>query len=201
MKLYDLKLKEIEVLDRKIKEEEDALSVGKPKKVSKAKKLKAKLKQDKKKVKEVVRKVASQHDDLIKVVEAYNKDFADKHRSNLKAIFTNITLEIKGQMAKKHFHDAYKKFMVNVVKRVQSLSPDQLKHHEATAKKLVADYFTPVLNEMEKKSEEKKHAKTVIKKAQEGQQKDEQKKLVEEAKKEEERKLAKASRRRHRRFR
>jgi len=65
MKLYDLKLKEIQVLENKIKEEKEKLSVKPIKKVSKTKKLKNKLKVEKQKVQNKVKEVASQHDKLI----------------------------------------------------------------------------------------------------------------------------------------
>jgi hypothetical protein len=66
MKLYDLKLKEIQVLENKIKEEKEnrAFKPGLAK-VSKTKKLKNKLREQKQKVQNKVQEVASQHDKLI----------------------------------------------------------------------------------------------------------------------------------------
>lgn len=65
MKLYDLKLKEIQVLDKKIAAERGNLKHGPVKKLSKTKKLKQKLKVEKKMVHARVQKVVAQHDKLI----------------------------------------------------------------------------------------------------------------------------------------
>ncbi len=73
MKLYDLKLKEIKVLDKKIKEEKARLLTARPhqnpskkhKLKAKTKKLKAKLHQEKAHVAHTVKKVAGQHNNLI----------------------------------------------------------------------------------------------------------------------------------------
>lgn len=65
MKLYDLKLKEIAVLDKKIKAEQANLEKKPIKKESKTKRLRRQLKEEKKHVKGTVKKVVGQHDDLI----------------------------------------------------------------------------------------------------------------------------------------
>jgi hypothetical protein len=59
-------------------------------------------------------------------------------------------------MKNKHFHEAYKQFMVIVVKRVQSLSADQLKSPEKTARGLIAAHFNKILAALNKKAEKKK---------------------------------------------
>lgn len=156
MKLYDLKLKEIGVLDKKIKVEQENLKNKPLQKESKTKRLKRQLKEEKKHVKETVKKVVGQHDELIKVVEVYNKDFAQKHRKNLKDLLTNITLNLKSRMKNPHFHDAYKQFMVIVVKRVQQFTPDQLKNPETSARRLIKDYFEKILHDLEEKDKKKK---------------------------------------------
>jgi hypothetical protein len=55
-----------------------------------------------------------------------------------------------------HFHEAYKQFMVIVVKRVQGLSTDQLKAPEKTARMLIKENFHKVLSAISKKSAHKK---------------------------------------------
>jgi hypothetical protein len=59
-------------------------------------------------------------------------------------------------MKNPHFHEAYKQFMVIVVKRVQSLSADQLKNPLPTARKLIADHFDKIIAALAKKSAHKK---------------------------------------------
>lgn len=55
-----------------------------------------------------------------------------------------------------NFHNAYKQFMVIVVKRVQAFTPDQLKHPEASARRLVKDYFEKIMTDLHKKEEKHK---------------------------------------------
>ena len=83
MKLYDLKLKEIKVLEKKIHEEKANLANNPHhgRKISKKKKktiqLKKKLHQEKAHVKQTVKKVVGQHSNLIvndyfnKIIESY----------------------------------------------------------------------------------------------------------------------------------
>ncbi len=59
-------------------------------------------------------------------------------------------------MKEKHWHEAYKKFMVIVIKKVQSLSPDQLKKPDSTAKMLIDHHFKKIIAEIAKKSAKKK---------------------------------------------
>ncbi len=65
MKLYDLKLKEIDVLSKKIKNEKAKLMVTHGKKMSKTKKLSKKLIKQKKHVAKTVKNVIGQHTNLI----------------------------------------------------------------------------------------------------------------------------------------
>jgi hypothetical protein len=156
MKLYDLKLKEIQVLDKKIKEEKENLQ-DKPKgKPNKARRLKQKLMQEKAHVASTVKNVVGHHNKLIKVVSVYNKKFAAKNKNNLKDLLTNITLQLKGQMKNPHFKEAYKQFMVIVVKKVQALSADALKNPVPTARKLIHDHFNKIIADLAKKDAKKK---------------------------------------------
>jgi len=66
MKLYDLKLKEIKVLDKKIKEERDRLAGHQPHhKMSKAKKLKLKMKADKVRTHHHVKTILQQNNQFL----------------------------------------------------------------------------------------------------------------------------------------
>lgn len=77
MKLYDLKLREVQVLEKKIQQEKDSLArnphhgVKMTKKQKKTKELKRKLHQEKAHVKATARTVAGHHSDLI-VLHNYN---------------------------------------------------------------------------------------------------------------------------------
>lgn len=160
MKLYDLKLKEIKVLDKKIAEERGNLKHKPVKKLSKTKKLKQKLKVEKKMVHARVQKVVAQHDKLIvkfiliklqKVVGVYNPKFAQKHKKDLHDLLTQITLQLKGHMKDKLFQQCYKQFMITVVKACQHLTPVQLKDPRKTAHELIAKYFLPELKKLHDK--------------------------------------------------
>jgi hypothetical protein len=65
MKLYDLKLKEIQVLEKKIKEEKHNLILKPKGKVNKSKILKQKLVLEKAHVAKTVKTVVAHHDALI----------------------------------------------------------------------------------------------------------------------------------------
>jgi 23S rRNA pseudoU1915 N3-methylase RlmH len=65
MKLYDLKLKEIEVLEKKIREERQQLTLKPHAKPNKTRRLKAKLKQEKAKVSRTVQNVVGHQNKLI----------------------------------------------------------------------------------------------------------------------------------------
>jgi len=152
MKLYDLKLKEIAVLDKKIKEEKRRLSKRGPSPhPNKSARLRNKLKKEKHHANRTVKNIVAQHAKLIKAVEVYNKGFVQKHRGDLKALLTNITLGIKTQMRNPFFQQAYKQFMVVVFRRVQNFTPDQLKNPEKTARRLIHDYFNKFLADLSKK--------------------------------------------------
>jgi hypothetical protein len=156
MKLYDLKLKEIAVLEKKIKEEKNNLSAHpKGKKPTKKQKLKRKLVAQKKHVAKTVKKVVSHHDKLVKVVEVYNKKFAHKNKRNIKDILTQVTLQLKVHMKNPHFKEAYKQFMVLFIKKVQTLTPDQLKKPLETARMMIANYFNHILADITAKAKKK----------------------------------------------
>ena len=161
MKLYDLKLKEIEVLDKQI--EKERLQVKKPMPLTKEQILERrdsvlhkKLIKDKKKVSQTVRAVAGQHNKLINVVKLYNKKFVEKHRGNLKDLLTQITLQLKGHMSNPHFKKAYKQFMTLLLKKVQTMSADALKDPEKTARVFIADNWKRILDEITNKTEQKR---------------------------------------------
>ena len=48
-------------------------------------------------------------------------------------------------MSDKHFKEAYKKFMVIVIEKIQGLSADALKNGFATAKLLIKNHFMKLL--------------------------------------------------------
>ncbi len=70
-----------------------------------------------------------------------------------------MTLQLKGHMKDKFFHEAYKKFMVIVVKKLQGLSADQLKASEKTARVLIKEYFLKIEKDLAKKAAHKKLVK------------------------------------------
>lgn len=155
MKLYDLKLKEIQVLDKEInKERRQVKHADKPK--DKEAILQKKLQKEKKKVSETVRSVAKQHNKLIKVVKLYNKKFVEQHKDHLKDLFTQITLQLKSHMKNPLFKQAYKQFMTLLLKKVQTMSPDSLKNAEKTARTFIADHWNRILNELSNKKEKKR---------------------------------------------
>jgi len=157
MKLYDLKLKEIEVLEKEIKREKGIVR-AKPL-PNKEEVLMKKLNADKKKVSRTVKEVTSQHGKLLKVVQVYNKKFAEKHGANIKELLKSITIQLKANMGKPHFKKAYKQFMVLLLKKIQGFSPDALKNPEPTARKFIADNWNRIINDITKKADQKNTAK------------------------------------------
>ena len=53
------------------------------------------------------------------------------------------------------FKQAYKQFMVLLLKKVQEFSADSLKNPEPTARTFIADNWRRILDDFEKKDEEK----------------------------------------------
>jgi len=153
MKLYDLKLKEIEVLEKEIQREKGIVH-AKPL-PNKDEVLLKKLNADKKKVSRTVKEVVSHHNKLLKVVQVYNKKFAEKHGSNIKELLKSITIQLKSFMGKPHFKKAYKLFMVLLLKKIQEFSPDALKNPEPTARTFIADNWNRILNDITKKTDQK----------------------------------------------
>ena len=157
MKLYDLKLKEIGVLEKELNKEK----ARKPKMKALTKEDQLKLKQkktmvklaaQKKKVTKVTKEIAAHHNSLVKVVSVYNKDFAKRNKTHLKNLMTALTMQLKAFMKNPHFKEAYKMFMIKFMKIVQTLSPDALKTYDVTAANLIKDHFNKILNDLVKKA-------------------------------------------------
>ena len=152
MKLYDIKLKEIDVLENKMKDTKDKLDNHKPSSNhNKSKKLKAKLTTQKKVVADSVKEVVSHHDKFFKIISSYNKKFATKNKSSIKELLNQITLQLKDYMAKKHFKEAYKKFMVIVIEKILGLNPDAIKNGFTTAKMLIKNHFMKLLKKVRRR--------------------------------------------------
>jgi len=153
MKLYDLKLKEIEVLDKEIQREKGVIH-DKPL-PDKDEVLLKKLNADKKKISRTVKEVAGHHNKLLKVVKMYNKKFAEKHGSNIKELLKSITIQLKSHMSNPRFKKAYKEFMVLLLKKIQGFSADALKNPEPTARTFIADNWNRILDGITKKADQK----------------------------------------------
>jgi len=67
-----------------------------------------------------------------------------------------ITLQLKGKMKSKHFHEAYKRFMLVVVKKIQTLPIDLLKKSDECARRLIKEHFDKTLKDLQDKEEKKK---------------------------------------------
>jgi hypothetical protein len=155
MKLYDLKLKEIEVLDKEIDKEKKNLKTDRPL-PDKDAILERKLAADKKAISRTVKTVAGHHNKLLKVIKVYNKKFAEKNKGNLKELFNSITLQLKNQMKSPFFKRAYKEFMVLFLKKVQEFSPDALKNPEPTIRTFIADNWKRIIDGIEQKANQRK---------------------------------------------
>jgi hypothetical protein len=59
-------------------------------------------------------------------------------------------------MKSKHFHEAYKRFMLVVVKKIQSLPIDLLKRSDECARRLIKEHFDKTLQELQEREKKKK---------------------------------------------
>jgi len=161
LKILDLKIKEINSIDKKIL----SLRPGSFKKgVKKVKantlKLKKAMKREKAVVKKVMVAMQKKQKNLLKVLSVYDKKFASKNQSKMQNLLSSVNLQLKPYMSLPYFHQAYSKFVTHVLSISKNLSQKQLSNPQATSsafiKKLWKKYLAAAKKEWEKKNKNHK---------------------------------------------
>lgn len=166
LKMLDLKLKEIKIVDQKI----GTLLTGKAakklhkKKLSKAKikakKLKKALAKEKLIIEKVMKEIQAKQKDIMKVIKTYDKKIMKgKGQANMKNILTSLNNKLKSFMHLPYFKIAYHNFIGSVIASSRNMSPKQLKDYHGTARILIKKYWKKYL-EKAKEEYNKKHKKT-----------------------------------------
>ena len=167
LKMLDLKLKEIKLIDQKIM----TVATGKTmknlskKKLSavkvKAKKLKKAMEKEKILVKRVMKEIQMKQKKILKVIKVYDsKMLKGKGQANIQDLLTSINLKLKSYMHLAYFKDAYQNFIGSVIASSRNMSPKELKSYHHTAQVLIKKYWKKYLNKAKadfKKSHKKTH--------------------------------------------
>jgi len=157
IKMLDLKLKEIKLIDKKI----STFATGKAakklskKKLSKAKKNAKKLKKAMAKekiiIQRVMKEIQKKRKEIMKVIKVYDsKIMKGKGEGNIKNLLTSLNLKLKSFMHLPYFKDAYQAFVGSVIASSRNMSPKQLKDYHHTAQILIKKYWKKYLNKAKK---------------------------------------------------
>lgn len=180
LKMLDLKLKEIHLINQKI----NTFASGKTakklsgKKLSaaklKAKILKKAMAKEKLVINRVMKEIQQKQKNILKVIKVYDpKMMKGKGQENIKNILTSLNLKLKSFMHLPYFKEAYKNFIGSVIASSRNFNPKQLKDYHTTAKVLINKYWKNYLNKAKKeylkrnkivKSKSHRHRKSSIKK-------------------------------------
>merc|ERR1712032_1515881 len=166
LKMLDLKLKEIKLIDKKI----STLATGKAgKKLSKkklsaakikAKKLKIAMAKEKLIIKKVMKEIQSKQKKIMEVIKTYDKKLLKgKGETNIKHILISLNAKLKSFMHLPYFREAYQNFMGSVIASSRNMSPKQLKDYHGTARTLIKKYWKKYL-EKAKADYKKTHKKS-----------------------------------------
>ncbi len=156
LKMLDLKLKEIKLINQKI----STLATGRAaKKISskkltaaklKAKKLKKALAKEQLIINRVMKEIQSKQKDILKVIKVYDPKMKGQGQENIKNILTSLNLKLKSFMHLPYFKDAYKNFIGSVIASSRGFNPKQLKDYHSSSKSLIKKYWKKYLNNAKK---------------------------------------------------
>lgn len=173
LKMLDLKLKEIKLINQKI----STLATGRAaKKISskklsaaklKAKKLKKALAKEQLIINRVMKEIQSKQKDILKVIKVYDPKMKGQGQENIKNILTSLNLKLKSFMHLPYFKDAYKNFIGSVIASSRGFNPKQLKDYHSSSKSLIKKYWKKYLNNA-KKEYLKNHKKPKVHKPHKG---------------------------------
>lgn len=174
LKMLDLKLKEIKIINQKI----GTLASGKAlKKISKKKISAAKVKAAKLKkvlakeqliIQRVMKEIQNKQKNIMKIMSVYNPKMmkgknGQKNQSNIKNILTSLNLKLRSFMHLPYFKEAYKNFIGSVIASSKGFNPKQLKDYHTTAKVLIAKYWKKYLDNAKKEYKKKNKSHKVHK--------------------------------------
>jgi hypothetical protein len=165
LKMLDLKLKEIKIVDLKI----SSLLTGKAAKKSyqkqdsaakkKAKILKKALAKEKLIIEKVMKEIQEKQKEIMKVIKTFDsKILKGKGQANMKNLLTSLNNKLKSFMHLPYFKVAYHNFIGSVIASSRNMSPKQLKDYHGTAQILIKKYWKNYLNKAEEEYN-KKHKK------------------------------------------
>lgn len=165
LKMLDLKLKEIKLVDQKI----STLLTGKAAKnlnqkqdsaaKKKAEKLKKALAKEKLIIEKVMKEIQAKQSEILKVIKTYDtKILKGKGQANMKNLLSSLNNKLKSFMHLPYFKVAYHNFIGSVIASSRNMSPKQLKDYHGTAQILIKKYWKKYL-EKAKEEYNKKHKK------------------------------------------
>lgn len=160
LKLLDLKLKEVNVINQRML----LIKPGKTKNIlqgikAKEAKLKKALAKEKIIVAKVMKSVQAKQKSLIKVLAIYDKGFVKKSHSQVQTLLSQINVELNKYMALPYFKGAYQGFMSYVLGIAKRFNPGELNNFQATAKAVVAKHWKRFLETAKKEWEKTKKGK------------------------------------------
>jgi hypothetical protein len=153
LKTLDLKLKEINLIDKKINSvtTDKAKKNFSKKKISLDKKKAINLKKAMLKEKILIRKVMNEiknkQNKIMKIIKIYDsKNLKGKGQENIKNILTSLNLKLKSYMHLPYFKVAYQNFIGSVIASSRNMSPKELKNYHNTSIVLIKKYWSNYLN-------------------------------------------------------
>ena len=162
LKVLDLKLKEIKLINGKIQSVSNRKVGGKINKKNltavkiKAIKLKKALKKEKVLVKKVMKEIQKKQLKIVKILAVYDKKFAKKNQSKIQDLLTAINLKLKSDMKLPYFKIAYQNFISSVIASSKNLSEKEFKNYQDTASTLIKKYWKGYLKKAKAEFEKNK---------------------------------------------
>jgi len=152
LKVLDLKLKEIRIVDDKIKGLFTKTNFKKALTGVKAKtaKLKKAMSKEKVVVKRVMQGIQQKQKKLLKVLSVYDSKFTAKNQSKLQDLLTSINLQLRPQMSLPYFKKAYGIFISAFLTKSKNLSQKQLVNYQQTASDLIKQDWGKALEKAKK---------------------------------------------------
>lgn len=162
LKVLDLKIKEIKIINGKIATVSNRKSTGKLNKKNltavklKSMKLKKVLKKEQIIMKKVMKEIQKKQQKMVKILAVYDKKFANKNQSKIQDLLTAINLKLKSDMKLPYFKIAYQNFISAVIASSKNLSQKEFKNYQHTADKLIKKYWKGHLKKAKEEYEKNK---------------------------------------------
>jgi hypothetical protein len=146
MKLLDIKLKEIKVVEDRMYDLKSGKFKASLKRLkSKSRKLKSSLKKEKKLVKKILKSVMKKQKKILRVLSVFDKEFTRKNHESLKRMLTAINVSLKSYMKHPFFKKVYHEFISLFLKKVKGFSKNKFKNPEEAANQFVKKYWVKMI--------------------------------------------------------